>query len=204
MAASEPASPLDLREFVVKEHVALVKLTDTFDIFDARTQQPVALARETPGGFIKFLRLLVNRQALPNQVTVWQGGETGPVLFTINKPFTLFRSRVIVRDGEGRDVGYLKSKIFSLGGGFWVYDMQNQQIAEVKGDWKGWNFKFLSGDGREIGLIAKKWGGLAKELFTSADTYMVQIGESVGDSRAARILLLAAALAIDIVYKESR
>lgn len=204
MADPGTVSPLDLREFVVRERVALVKLTDAFDIFDARTQQPVALARETPGGFLKFLRLLVKKHALPNQVTVWQGGETGPVLFTIHKPFTLFRSKVIVRDGEGRDVGYLKSKIFSLGGGFWVYDMQDRQIAEVKGDWKGWNFKFLAADGREIGMIAKKWGGIAKELLTSADAYMVRIGEAVGDSRPARILLLAAALAIDIVFKESR
>ncbi len=201
---SPTASPLDLREFVVKEHVAILKLTDTFDIFDARTQQPVALARENPGGFIKFLRLLINKQLLPNMVTATGGGEEGPLLFTIHKPITFFRSKVIVRDASGRDVGYFKSKLFSFGGGFWVYDMSDQQVAEIKGDWKGWNFKFLTSDGKEIGLVTKKWGGLAKELFTSADTYMVSISEGAPDNRDARILLLAAALAIDIVYKEKR
>ena len=198
------ASPLDLREFVVKEHVGFLKLTDTFDIYDTQTQQPVALARETPGGFIKFLRLLINKQLLPNMVTITQGGEEGPVLFTIHKPITFFRSKVIVRDSGGRDVGYFKSKFFSLGGGFWVYDMNDQQVAEIKGYWKGWNFKFLASDGREIGLVTKKWGGLAKELFTSADTYAVSITEGAAEGRDARILLLAAALAIDVVYKEKR
>ena len=201
---STTASPLDLREFVVKEHVAILKLTDTFDIFDARTQQSVALARETPGGFLKFLRLLINKKLLPNMVTITEGGEEGPALFTIHKPFTFLQSKVIVRDAGGRDVGYFKSKFFSFGGGFWVYDMADQQVAEIKGDWKGWNFKFLASDGAEIGLVTKQWGGLAKELFTSADTYIVSISEGAPDNRDVRILLLAAALAIDIVYKEKQ
>jgi uncharacterized protein YxjI len=197
------ASPLELREFIVKEHVGVLKLADTFDIFDARTQAQVGLAKETPGGLIHFLRFLINKQLLPNQVTVWQGGEeNGPVLFTIDKPFTFLRSKVVVHDAAGQALGYFKSKFFSLGGGFWVHDMKDQTVAEIKGDWKGWNFKFLNGQGGELGLVTKKWGGLAKELFTSADTYAVSIADSAGEDRATRILLLAAALAIDIVYKE--
>jgi hypothetical protein len=55
----------------------------------------------------------------------------------------------------------------------------------------------------KAGRITKKWGGVAKELFTSADTSMVSIGPEVASRREARILLLAAALAIDVVYKEA-
>ena len=196
------ASPLELREFIVKEHVGVLKLADTFDIFDARTQAKVGLATETPGGLIHFLRFLINKRLLPNQVTVREGDENGPVLFTIDKPFTFLRSKVVVHDASGQALGYFKSKLFSLGGGFWVHDMKDRTVAEIKGDWKGWNFKFINGQGGEVGLVTKKWGGLAKELFTSADTYAVSIAESAGEDRATRILLLAAALAIDIVYKE--
>ena len=195
-------SPLDLREFVVKEHVGLLKLTDTFDIFDAGTQQKVAVARETPGGFYKFMRLVVNKKILPNTVTVTQGDENGPLLFTIHKPFTFLRARVRVRDASGTALGYFKSKLFSFGGGFWVYNEKDEQVAEVKGNWKGFDFKFLDSAGRELGLVAKQWGGIAKELFTSADTYIVSISDALAGDRAAKILLLAAALAIDIVYKE--
>ncbi|RPH47511.1 MAG: oxidoreductase [Planctomycetota bacterium] len=196
------ASPLDLREFIVKEHVGVLKLADTFDIFDAQTQAKVGLAKETPGGLIHFLRFLINKQMLPNQVTVRQGDENGPVLFTIDKPFSFFRSKVVIHDASGQALGYFKSKFFSLGGGFWVHDMKDQTVAEIKGDWKGWNFKFLNPQGGEIGLVTKKWGGLAKELFTSADTYAVSIAEAGSEDRTTRILLIAAALAIDIVYKE--
>lgn len=198
----DAASPLDLRQFVVKEHVGLLKLADVFDIFDAATQAKVAHAKETPGGLILFLRFLVNKLLLPNTVTVTRGEETGPVLFTIRKPFSFLRSKVWVEDASGRKLGYFKSKFFSLGGGFWVHNEMDQQVAEVKGDWKGWNFKFLTTEGKELGTVAKKWAGIAKELFTSADTYMVQIHEGSGADRTLTTLLLAACLAVDIIYKE--
>jgi uncharacterized protein YxjI len=196
------ASPLDLKQFVVKEHVGFLKLADVFDIYDAATQAKIALAKEAPGGFITFLRFLVNKKLLPNLVVVTQGDENGPRLLSIRKPFTFLRSKVWVEDGSGKKLGYFKSKIFSFGGGFWVHDEFDRQVSEVKGDWKGWNFKFLSVEGKEMGLVTKKWGGLAKELFTSADTYAVSIHEDLGADRTRTILLLAAALAIDIVYKE--
>lgn len=198
------AGPLDLREFVVKEHIGLLKLTDTYDIFDAQSQQQVALARETISGVMKVLRLLVNKQMLPTTVTVTERDENGPVLFRIERGFTFIRPKVVVVDANGREVGYFRSKLFSLGGGFWVHDMSDQQVAEVKGDWKGRNFKFLDANQQELGQVAMKWGGVAKELFTSADTYMVQIAPSADGIPNIKMLLLAAALAIDIVFKEGK
>ena len=202
-ATGSPGSPLDLDQFIVKEHVGMFKLTDVFDILDPNTQQKIALAREVPGGFIKFLRLVINKKALPTEVVVTQGDENGPVLFRIKKPFTLFRSRVSVLDASGVEVGYFKNKLFSFGGGFWVYDTSDNQVAEVKGDWKGRDFTFIGAEGKEIGKVTMKWGGVAKELFTSADTYMVSLTGSSGENQVIKILLLSAALAIDIVFKEA-
>jgi len=197
-------SPLDLTQFVVKEHVGLLKLTDTYDIFDAATQEKVALARENIHALIKILRFFVNKQLLPTRVTVTQGDERGPLLFEIKRPLTFFRSKVSVFDATGAPLGYFKSKLFSFGGGFHVYDVKDQRLAEVKGDWKGWNFKFLDPSGNELGTVTKKWAGLAKELFTSADTYAVTIDDSLQGERTATVLLLAAALAIDVVFKEHK
>ena len=91
-----------------------------------------------------------------------------------------------------------KSKFLA---GFRVFDNAGKQIADIKGDWKGWNFKILTTDGKEMGVITKKWAGLGKELFTSADNYMVEIREGFGGQDAVT-LLLGAALAIDVLYKE--
>jgi uncharacterized protein YxjI len=114
-----------------------------------------------------------------------------------------FTAKVTVADGAGNEFGYFKSKLFSFGGGFYVYDRDDKLSAEVRGDWKSWNFRFLTPDGRELGVVSKKWGGLLKEMFTSADNYHIQLADDVPTGGALAALLLAAGLAIDIVFKET-
>lgn len=189
------------RHYFVKEHVAVLKLTDVYDILDPETQQPLGIAKEEPPSWAKYLRLVVNKHFLPTAVNVYEaGGAAGrPPVVSIRKSFSFLRANVSVVDGTGRPLGYFKSKLFSLGGGFWVMDTADRQVAEVKGDWKGWNFRFLGPDGREIGTVTKKWAGVGKELFTSADNYMISLPEVSPESAS---LLLAAGLAIDVVFKE--
>lgn len=193
--------PFDRQAYFIKELVAFMKLTDTFEILDPETQQPLGVAKEEPPGWAKWLRLLLSKRMLPTIVNVYEG-EGQPPAFSIHKPFTFIRSKVIVQGPGGQALGYFKSKFFTFGGGFWVYDMQDRQVAEVKGDWKGWNFTFLASDGRELGKVTKKWAGVGKELFTSADNYIISLTDLGDNPEAASMLLLAAGLAIDIVYKE--
>lgn len=194
---------LNQTTYFVKERVAFAKLTDTYDILDPHTQLPIGIAREEPAAWAKWLRLLVNKQLLPTTINVYEREDQPPV-FSIHRPTTLFRSKVSVTDSNGQSLGYLKSKVFSLGGGFFVFDTRDQQVAEVKGDWKGWNFKFLGQGGREIGTVTKKWAGIGKELLTSADNYIIALNDGVDSPGHASALLLAAGLAIDLVYKESK
>ena len=44
------------------------------------------------------------------------------------------------------------------------------------------------------------WAGVGKEMFTSADNYMIALNDEPSPAEA--ILLLAAGLAVDIIYKE--
>jgi uncharacterized protein YxjI len=138
---------------------------------------------------------------LPTLVEVRQD-EAGPALLSMHRGANLLRARVTVRDRLGKELGYFRSKLFSLGGGFHVLDASDNPVAEIKGDWKGWNFRFLSKDGIEIGKVTKKWAGIGKELFTSADNYIIALDGSRALPPNAAALLLAAGLAIDTVYKE--
>jgi uncharacterized protein YxjI len=150
---------------------------------------------------VKVLRFLINKRLLPTMVEVRER-EDGRVILAIRRGANLLRSHVTVTNELGKQIGRFKSKLFSLGGGFHVLDGSERPVAEIKGDWKGWNFRFLSPDGTEIGKVTKKWAGLGKELFTSADNYIIALNETrpLGSESAA--LLLAAGLAIDAVYKE--
>lgn len=126
------------------------------------------------------------------------------LLFTIKKPVAFFRHKVEVHDAAGNRLGYFVSKLFSLGGGFYVYDDKDRLFAEIKGKWHGWEFNFTTPDGEVLGGVTKKWAGLGKELFTSADNYIVTVSDDLADQPVAKMLLLAAALAIDAVYYEQQ
>ena len=101
--------------------------------------------------------------------------------------------------GDGSLIGTFKSRLLTLGGKFGVYDPSGNAVAMVKGNWVGWDFRFVTSGGAELGVVSKKRAGIAKELFTSADNHAVAVHHP---DPAAATLLLAAGLAIDTVYKE--
>ncbi len=193
---------LNQKTYFIREHVGFMKLSDTYDILNPQTQEQIGIAKEKPGTLILLLRFLVNKQMLPTKVFVYEGAnpeDETKLLFSIQRGFTLFRSRVNICDAQGRIIGWLRSKLFSLGGAFCVFDAADNEVAAVKGDWKGWNFRFLDKSESEIGTITKKWAGIGKELFTSADNYILSLNQNPTPENA--ILLLAAGLAVDTIYK---
>ncbi len=193
----------NLKSYFIREHVGILKLSDTYDILDPQSQELIGVAKEKPGTLVLVLRFLVNKQMLPTKVFVYEGADhedESKLLFSIQRGLTLFRSRVNICDNRGTVIGWLKSKAFSLGGAFRVFDAADNEVALVKGDWKGWNFRFLDKSENEIGTITKKWAGIGKELFTSADNYIISFHQEPTPENT--ILLLAAGLSIDTIYKE--
>jgi uncharacterized protein YxjI len=194
---------LNRKTYFIREHVGFMKLADTYDILDPQTQEPIGIAKEKPGTLIHVLRFLVNKQILPTKVFIYEGTDPedeSKLLFSIQRGVSFFRSRVNICDSHNAVVGWLRSKTFSLGGAFYVFDAADNEVAFVKGDWKGWNFRFLDKTENEIGTITKKWAGMGKELFTTADNYIIALNQEPTPENA--ILLLAAGLAVDIIYKE--
>ena len=57
--------------------------------------------------------------------------------------------------------------------------------------------------GKQLGVVNKQWAGAFKEIFTSADNYLIKLDESISTNPGLAALLLAAGLAIDIVFKET-
>jgi len=192
---------LELQNYLVKEQVTFLKTVDTYDIFDPESGEQVGVAKEVPGALVSTLRWFISKKLMPTKVEIREHPE-GSLVFTIKKPVGLFREIVQVYDADGHKIGHFKSKLFSIGGGFNVYDKNDQQFAEVKGKWTGWDFEFVTPEGHRMGKVSKKWAGALKELFTNADTYVVSISDDLADQPIAKMLLLAATIAIDVVYYE--
>lgn len=195
---------LEKNTFVVKEHVKFISNSNTYDILDAESGQQLGVAQEKIGIMKQLLRFVLPKQLMSTVVEVREKPDD-QLVFSIRRGMYIFRSRVEVLDANGAVVGYYVSKFFTIGGGFHIYDKNDKHFAEIKGKWTGFDYRFLSPDGKvEMGRVSKKLslGSLVKDLFTSADTYAVQVSPDLTDEPMAKMLILAAALAIDTIYKE--
>jgi len=186
--------------YFIKEHVGLFKAANEFDIFDPATGQKALECREPGlGGLTKLLRFTDFKRMTPFEIVV-RTPEGQPVL-KIKRGVSIFLSKVQVFDEQERYVGGFHQKFFSIGGKFDVLDAQGAPLCTLQGKWTAWEFRFFSKE-RDYALVTKKWAGLGKELFTSADNYILQIKDNVASDDPARILILAAVLVIDMVLKE--
>lgn len=193
---------LERDTFIVRERVHYLKTKNTYDILDAETGEELGLADEIIGPIVTVLRWFISKHIMPTRVEVREKPDDS-LLFVLKRSGYLIRSRVEVRDAQDELVGYFQSKVFTIGGGFHIYDKNERHFAEVKGNLIGFNYRFLTPDHTvELGTVSKKWGGVAKELFTSADTYVVHVNPELAEEPLAKMLVLAAALAIDMIFKE--
>ncbi len=189
--------------YLIKEHVAFLKLVDKYDIIDPETGSPVAYAKENISGLQKALRLLVKKTFLPTTIEI-KSANGDALQYVMKKKAAFIRSKVIIADAAGNEIGYFRSRVFTIGGRFDVFKMDDTKIAEVKGKWTGWDFKFLDLSGKELGSVSKQWSGIGRELFTNADNYMITLSPSLQGNTQMMALMLMAGLAIDIVYKEQK
>ncbi len=183
----------------VKEHVGYFKAANAYDVIDPTTGAIIASVREhVPNIIFKLLKFTDYKTMLPFTVDVLDA-ENQKVL-TLKRPFTIFRSRVTIFDNLGQTIGSFQQRL-SLGGKFDIYDNLGQQVAQLKGDWKGWNFSLVDPAGQSLATVTKKWAGLGKEMLTSADNYVVEISPTLVDAGVRRVVM-AAAVCIDMVLKE--
>jgi uncharacterized protein YxjI len=186
--------------FLVKEHVGVFKAANNYDVLDPQSGQVVLHCREDHLGFFtRLLRFTDYKRMTPFDIRIKT--PDGATVVRVTRGVSFFVSNVKVMDEYDRVVGGFKQKFFSIGGRFAVLDAQDQPVCTLQGNWTGWDFKFVSG-GTVLAQVSKKWAGLGKELFTSADNYMLTIADSVRPDDPCRLLLLAAVMSIDMVLKE--
>lgn len=184
--------------FLVKEQIGMFKASNNFDIYNPENNELVLTCREPNLGFFtKLFRFTDYKRMTPFDIEIRTS--TGELTIQIKRGVTIFRSDIDVFDGVGRKIGVFKQKFFSFGGRFEVHDHQEKHLCTLQGKWTGWDFKFNK-DNKELANVSKKWAGLGKEFFTSADNYVINITDVAEESKL-RPLLIAAVMCIDMVFK---
>jgi len=186
--------------FLVKEHVGLFKAANNFDIYDPSTGDIIMECREPSLGFFtKLLRFTDYKRMTPFDIQIRT--PDGQRIVRIHRGISIFQSQVVVSDQDNNVIGGFIQKFFSIGGKFDVLNKNDQMICKLEGKWTGWDFYFKNGE-KEYAHVSKKWAGLGKEMFTSADNYVLKISSDVPENDDVRKLILAAVMCIDMVLKE--
>ena len=190
----------DTNNYFIDEKVNLFKFENAYRVFNNEGAQIGAIVQRLSGGQ-KFLRLLINKAMLPFRLDIIDDKEH--LQAYISRGWTFFMSKIQVHDGSGELIAVVSQKFKFLKPEFQIVNPSGQMIAKIKGDWKAWNFTITDTNANTIGSINKKWAGAMKEIFTTADKYNVNI-ESDKVSSKGKIAIVASAITIDMVLKESK
>ena len=186
--------------FLVKEHIGMFTTSNNYDIYDPNNQDIIMTCREEKLSFLsKLLRHTDYKRMTPFHLEIRTN--SGEKVLTIKRGISIFLSTVEVFDENGELVGTFKQKLFSVGGKFDVLNPNSQTLCTLKGKWTSWDFKFMK-DNIEFAQVNKKWAGIGKELFTTADNYILTVNEDTPHDDPIRVLILAAVMCIDMVLKE--
>ena len=184
---------------VVNQKAKLIEVNNEYAIYDQHGTQIGAVRQVGQSAFKKVLRVVASvDQFMTHKLQVVD--TTGRVLLALTRPAKLVKSRVIVEDGQGNEIGTIVQqnaigKIrFSLEAGGHTYGSINAE------NWRAWNFRVADHSDTEVARITKTWEGLAKTMFTTADNFVVQIHRPLEEPL--RSLVVASSLAVDTALKQ--
>jgi len=126
----------------------------------------------------------------------------GAQVLHASRDFFWVRSHLRV-DAEGRRIGAL-NRVFGLGRKFALVDSNEREITRLtSGLFRPHTFIGKSAGGGEIARVTKQWSGFGREMFTDADTFVVQFTDG-STNNDFRLLMLASAFAIDLDFFEKQ
>jgi uncharacterized protein YxjI len=187
-------------DYFIDEKVVFLKFSNAYRVFDSQGNI-IGAIKETMPAPLKLLSLLVSKAFFPFKLDIMDAEEN--VLATIRRGWTLFMSRIRVLNAEGKTLALINQQFKLFKPTFHILALDESPIASITGDWKAWNFSIQDSGENQIGTISKKWNGILKEAFTTADKYIVSINPGAAEN-AKKIAIVATAITIDMVLKESR
>ena len=184
---------------VVNQKAKLIEINNEYAIYDQNARQLAAVREVGQSSLKKAARFLTSLdQYMTHQLQIVD--MNGNVMLGLTRPAKFVKSRIIVTDPTGAEVGQIVQqnaigKIrFGLESGGHTYGM-------IQGEnWRAWNFRIEDHTGTEVARITKTWEGLAKTMFTTADNYVVQVHRPLEDPL--RLLVIASALSVDTALKQ--
>jgi uncharacterized protein YxjI len=195
-SAPPSASLLAEPVLIVRQKLKLVELRNRYGVFDRQGRQIGAVEQVTQSPLAFLARLFTSWDvALPMLLEI--RGPAGPELL-VTKPWFTWRCQVSRADGV--PLGQIVKQVRLGKARFALLDPRGAALGEVRAEnWRAKDFSVRDGGGQQVARVTKKWAGL-RELFTDADTYVVEVSPAAVDPL--RSLAVASCLVIDTIMKQ--
>ena len=186
---------------VVNQKAKLIEVNNEYAIYNQSGAQIGAIRQVGQSMAKKALRVLTSLdQFLTHSLQIVD--MSGAVQLTVTRPSKVFKSRFVIGNGVGAEIGQIVQKNV-FGKIRFGFDVNGNEIGSLNAEnWRAWNFNVQDASGAEIARITKTWEGLAKTLFTTADNYVVQIHRPLEEPL--RSLVIASALSVDTALKQDQ
>jgi uncharacterized protein YxjI len=183
---------------VVSQKTKLIELTNEYAVYDGQGQQIGAIVQVGQTALKKAVRFVSSfDQFLTHRLEVRDA--SGPVL-VLTRPAKVVKSRVVVQRPDGAPIGEIvQANVF----GRIRFDLVagGQLVGAIQAEnWRAWDFAIVDAAGTEVARITKRWEGLARTLFTTADRYVVRVHYRLPEPLAS--MVLASALTVDTALKQ--
>lgn len=191
---------LGLNRMVVSQKAKLIELTNEYAILDERGEQVGMIREEGQTKLKKLARFVSNLdQFMTHTYAVYEAD--GTKVAGLMRPRKFLKSRVEVTDGQGSPVGTIVQENVVGKKRFALTGPAGESLGAINAEnLISWDFRILDAQGEEVGKITKEWHGLGREMFTTADKYVVEIDERV--TGPLRLMAVAGAAGIDTALKQ--
>ena len=192
-----PGSLLAQQMLIVKQKFKLVELRNDYAVLDQGGRQIGAVVQATQSP-LAFLARVFTSWDVTLPITLHILGPGAVTELIVHKPWFTWRCQVVRPDGVV--LGEITKQIRLGRARFTLLDPRGARLGEVRArNWRAKDFSVLDGAGQAIARVTKRWAGL-RELFTDADTYVVEVSPAAVDPL--RSLAVATCLVIDVVMKQ--
>ena len=184
---------------VVNQKAKLIEINSEYAISDQHGNQIGAVRQIGQSAAKKLMRAVSSvDQFMTHKFQVVDAA--GNVQLQLTRPAKFMKSKIIVLDGQGNEIGQIvqENMIGKIRFGLLA---NGQHIGTIKGqNWRAWNFSIVDGADQEVAIITKTFAGLTRAMFTSADNYVVQIHRPLEGPLQA--MVVAAAVSVDTALKQ--
>jgi uncharacterized protein YxjI len=191
---------LELDRLVFRQKGKLIELTNEYQIRDEEGNDVGLIRQEGQSAVKKIARFVSSLDQFMTHTLAVYDAEGGKVL-ELTRPRKVFKSRLQVSDGNGQPVGEIMQKNVFGKIRFDLLGSSGTTFGQIRAEnWRAWDFAIVDESEREVARITKKWAGLVKAAFTTADNYVLEVQPGVGGEL--RLLILASAAGVDTALKQ--